>query len=69
MNLELYITILESSVEHLNKLQNLLTIKLHTLSGSISSEAADVENENARMILLEIAETAEKLEKGANSLL
>lgn len=68
MNMELYITVLETSVEHLNKLQNLLSAKRAVFKTAISKEGADVEAENVKLILTEIAETAEKIKNGAVSL-
>ena len=70
MNMDLYITILESSVEHLDKLQKLLSVKhgVFTCRG-MTQETMEVEMQNIGMILKEIAETAGKIEKGASELL
>lgn len=70
MNIELYITILESSVEHLNKLQNLLSAKYRALDYSgISKDGVKLEEENMKMILREIEDTANKIQEGAICLL
>ena len=65
MNMELYIAILETSVEHLNKLQNLLSAKYAVSNTAISREGLEIEAQNIELILTEITETAKKIESGA----
>lgn len=65
MNMELYITILETGVSHLGKLEKLLEAKnaTHCCAGDPESE------EQIKSILQEILLTANKLEVSTKSLI
>ena len=65
MNMELYITILETGVSHLEKLKNLLAAKnaVHYCQGDSGNE------EQIKNILQEILLTANKLEVSTKSLI
>ena len=65
MNMELYITILETGVSHLGKLEKLLEVKnmTHQCQGDLDS------SEQIKNILQEILLTANKLEVSTKSLI